>query len=62
MTNRTKSTKTQIEAVQARIAVLTDELNDTYTISLGPAAVKCVRETLDVWTAELARLEGWGTK
>ncbi len=54
--------KTQIKSLRARIAYLKLELAEPYTIALGPAAVRCIQETIDVWTAELARLEAGGTK
>ncbi|HEY3256260.1 MAG TPA: hypothetical protein VGJ91_20015 [Polyangiaceae bacterium] len=51
-----KATKTQIKNIEARIATFRAEMNDPYTVSLGPAAVKCVRESLEAWEAELERV------
>lgn len=51
-----KATKTQIKNIEARVAAYRAEMVDTYTVSLGPAAVKCVRESLEVWEVELARV------
>lgn len=51
-----KSTRVQVKALQDRCAALRAEMTDAYTVSLGPAAVNCVRESLEVWTAELDRV------
>ncbi len=39
-----------------RVMALRDELTDAYTISLGPAAVKCVQDTLSDLNAHIATL------
>lgn len=50
-----KATQSEIKTLTARVAALRAELTDSYTVSLGRAAVKCVAETLAVTEAELAR-------
>lgn len=52
----TKTTKTTANLIKARIAALRAEMTDAYTVSLGAAAVKCVRESLDAWEAEAKRV------
>lgn len=54
--NNTKATKSQIKTLEARIVALRAEMTDEYTVSLGRAAVKCVEESLEAWTAELSRV------
>lgn len=51
-----KATKTEIKTLTDRVAALRAEMTDSYTVSLGRAAVKCVRDTLEVTEAELARV------
>jgi hypothetical protein len=53
-----KPSKTQLKTLTLRVAALRAELTDPYTVSLGPAAVRCVQESLDRWEAELAALTG----
>lgn len=48
--------KTLVKQLTLRVNTLRAEMTDPYTVSLGPAAVKCVRESLEAWEAELARV------
>lgn len=56
MTNATNGTKTQIKTATLRVETLRAELNDEYTVRLGPAAEKCVGEALVTAEQELAWL------
>jgi hypothetical protein len=58
MTNN-KPSKSEIKMLNLRIATLRAEMTDPYTVSLGRAAVNCVRESLEATEAELARRLAW---
>lgn len=55
--NARRSNKTLINGIKARIATYEAELVHPLTIQCGSAAIKCVQESIDVWKAELARVE-----
>lgn len=52
------ATKSEINAAAKRVEVLRAELADPYTVGLGAAAVRCVRESLDAAERRLAALKG----
>ena len=45
-----------LRSLEARVAHLRAEARDPYTKKLGPAAVRSVTESLDVWRRELGRV------
>jgi hypothetical protein len=53
--SNSKPSKTEIKNLDARIESLRAEMTDPYTVKLGAAAVKCVRESLETAEAERAR-------
>ena len=51
-----KATKLQIKAAESRVSALRAEETDPYTMSLGRAAVRSVRESREAAEAEWMRL------
>jgi hypothetical protein len=56
MTTPSKPSRTLVRQLEQRVKTLRAEESDAYTVSLGRAAVACVRESREAAEAELARV------